>query len=142
MISHPEVVTELIGGRRTETQTIECESSRDEVVGLLVEASRIPEWAPAFVDKVTGDPASGWRATKDGQDFALRVVVHEACGTVDYLREIAPEREGGAYLRTVPRPGGGSVIGMTVPVRDGDRTGTAATLAQELNALVALVKSF
>ena len=36
-------------------------------------------------------------------------------GTVDYLREIAPGREGGAYIRVIPRPGGGSVVVMTVP---------------------------
>jgi len=98
-------MTEFHGSRRTVTQSIESEASRDEVVGVLVEATRIPEWAPAFVDRVTGDARSGWLATKDGQDFALRVVVDQGAGTVDYLREVGPGREGGAYVRVLPRPG-------------------------------------
>jgi hypothetical protein len=134
-------MTEFAGSRRTVTQSVESEASRDEVVGVLAEATRIPEWAPAFVDRVTGDARSGWRATKDGRDFALRVVVDEGAGTVDYLREVAPGHEGGAYLRTVPRPGGGSVIGMTLPLLPGvNPINTAATLAQELDALAALVE--
>ena len=52
-----------------------------------------------------------------------------------------PEREGGAYVRVVPRPGGGSVIAMTLPLLPGvNPTDTAATLAQELDALAALVE--
>ena len=126
-------MTEFAGSRRTVTQSVESEASRDEVVGVLAEATRIPEWAPAFVDRVTGDARSGWRATKDGRDFALRVVVYEGAGAVDFLREVAPGHEGGAYLRTVPRPGGGSVIGMTLPLLPGvNPIDTAATLAQEL----------
>ena len=136
-----EAITDFHGSRRTVTQSIESEASRDEVVGVLAEATRIPEWAPAFVDRVTGDARSGWLATKDGQDFALRVMVDQGAGTVDYLREVGPGREGGAYLRAVPRPGGGSVIAMTLPLLPGvNPTDTAATLAQELDALAALVE--
>ena len=134
-------MTDFAGSRRTVTQSIQSEASCDEVVGVLAEATRIPEWAPAFVDRVTGDARSGWLATKDGQDFALRVVVDQGAGTVDYLREFGPGREGGAYLRAVPRPGGGSVIAMTLPLLPGvNPTDTAATLAQELDALAALVE--
>ena len=42
--------------------------------------------------------------------------MNEDAGTVDYLREVAPACEGGAYLRAVPRPGGGTVIVMTLPL--------------------------
>jgi hypothetical protein len=42
----------------------------------------------AFVDEVTEDGESGWRATKGGQDFILRVAMKPKAGTVDYLREI------------------------------------------------------
>src|SRR5450631_2276530 len=63
-------------------------------------------------------------------------------GTVDYLREIAPGGEGGAYIRAIPRPGGGSVVVMTLPLLlDAERTAVAATLRDELNALVSLVES-
>ena len=57
-------------------------------------------------------------------------------GTVDYLREITPGREGGAYLRVVPRPCGGSVLIMTLPVPPGaDPAAAALTLENELAAL-------
>ena len=96
-------------GSRTETQSIESHVDPDAIVALLADPSRIPDWAPAFADAVTGDTQTGWRALKGGQAFALRVVAVKAAGTVDYLREIAPGREGGAYLRVLPRPGAGSV---------------------------------
>jgi hypothetical protein len=128
--------------RRTETQSIETAASRDAVVALLADATRLPEWAPGFVDQVAGDAQSGWVATKDGRTFTLRVVVEHSAGTVDYLREVAPGREAGAYLRAVPRPGGGSVIAMTLPFQPGvDPADTASTLAQELNAIVSLIGS-
>jgi hypothetical protein len=75
-------------------------------------------------------------ATYDGQDFALRVAADRKTGTADYAREIAPSREGGTYIRAVPRPGGGSVMVTTLPVpAAGDSAVVAATLDDELNAL-------
>ncbi|MEO8828797.1 SRPBCC family protein [Lapillicoccus sp.] len=127
---------------RTETQSIESDAELAAVVALLAEPTRIPDWAPAFADAVTLDDGSRWRATKDGQDFSVRVVVNREAGTVDYLREISPGREGGAFIRVVPRPGGGSVVIMTLPVApSAERAALAATLRDELNALVNLVES-
>jgi hypothetical protein len=81
-----------------------------------------------------------WRATKDARDFSLRVASVRDAGTVDYLREIAPGREGGAYLRAIPRAGGGSVITMTLPVPPGvDVAAVRTTLACELVALELLL---
>ena len=92
--------------------------------------------------RFSADSRSGWLVTKDGQAFTLRVTAVPAAGTVDYLREVAPGREGGAYLRVIPRPGGGSVIIMTLPVPPGaDPAATAATLAAELAALVSLAEA-
>ena len=127
---------------RTETQSIETHAAPQAILALLADPSRIPEWAPAFVDAVTEDGESGWHATKGGQVFILRVVTVLNAGTVDYLREIAPGREGGAYIRAIPRPGGGSVVVMTLPLLPGaERTAIATTLRDELNALVNLVES-
>jgi hypothetical protein len=127
---------------RTETQSIESRIDPGVFVALLADPSHIPDWAPAFADVVTGDAQSGWHAMKGGQDFALRVVMKQDAGTVDYLREIAPGREGGAYLRVIPRPGGGSVVVMTVPlIPDAEPAAIAATLRDELNALVSLANS-
>ena len=127
---------------RTETQSIESHAAPEAILALLADPRRIPEWAPAFVDAVTAEGQSGWRATKGGRDFTLRVVTNQDAGTIDYLREIAPGRQAGAYMRALPRPGGGSVVIMTLPLPpDGERSALAATLRGELNALVSLVES-
>lgn len=124
---------------RTETQCIESHLARDRIVDVLVEPRRIPGWAPDFADRVVGDSRLGWRAIKEGRSVALHVVIDRSAGTVDYLREIGPGRRGGAYLRAMPRPGGGSVIVMTVPRQPGvEADRSAAILTRELRALVAL----
>ncbi len=125
---------------RTETQSIESSAEPDAVVALLVDLRRIPDWAPAFADTVVGDAQAGWRASKNGWEFAVRVAVDKDAGTVDYLREVSPGREGGAYLRAVPRPDGGTVIVMTLPLLpDVDPADVAATLTAELSALAELL---
>jgi len=127
---------------RTETQSIESNADPGRIVAVVADPSHIPHWAAAFADAVTQDDQSSWRATKGGEVFTFRVVTQRDAGTADYLRELAPGREGGAYIRAVPRPGGGSVIVMTLPVAPGAEPGAvAATLRDELKALVALVES-
>ena len=126
-------------GARTETGSIETDAAVAEVLALLADPTALPRWAPDFADAVTRD-GERWRAVKDGRAFALRAVVREAAGTVDYLREVAPGREGGAYLRVMPRPGGGAVVVMTLPLAPGaDPQAMRATLRRELAALVACV---
>ena len=69
----------------------------------------------------------------------LKTAVSTEARTVDYLREVAPGREGGAYLRVLPGPRGGSVIIMTLPIPpDADRDAVARTLSEELVALAKL----
>ncbi len=127
---------------RTVTRSIESEADPDVVVELLANPRRIPDWAPDFADAVSEDGHAGWTATKNSQDFALRVVIQRDAGTVDYLRQVAPGREGGAYLRATPRPAGGSVIVMTVPVpADSDPVVVDATVSDELAALSLLAVS-
>ena len=134
-------MTEAPRPRRTETQSIETEATVASVVAVLTDPARIPQWAPAFADSVSRDPRAGWRAAKDGRDFALRVASNPDAGTVDYLREVAPGRESGAYIRAVPRPGGGSVIAMTLPLPpEADPADAAATLSSELAALASLAE--
>jgi len=129
---------------RSVTGSAESGADPAAVVAVLADPPRIPAWAPGFADAVTGDEASGWRVTKDGQDFTVRVVANPDARTVDYLREVAPGRVGGAYLRAIPRPGGGSVVIMTLPVPPGadaaDVADVAATLHDELAALVRLAE--
>jgi hypothetical protein len=126
--------------RRTETRAIEANVDPTAVVAVLADGRRAPEWAPGFADQVEGDGQSGWTVTKDGERFGLRIVVDETAGTVDYLRAIAPGEEGGAYLRATPRPGGGSVVTINVPVGpNADAATVGATIEAELEAIVGLV---
>ncbi len=121
---------------RTQTQTNETAVDPDAIWQLLADPRHIPAWAPAFADTISGNEPQGWQAVKDGRGFALRVACTRAQRTVDDLREIAPGREGGAYLRVLPRPGGGSVVVMTLPLIPGTDPETAiATLRAELAAL-------
>jgi hypothetical protein len=127
---------------RTLTQSIETDVAPEVVVALLADPKRLQDWAPAFADAVSGDAHTGWRAIKDGREFSLRVPVNETACTVDYLREIAPGREGGAYLRAVPRPGGGTVIIMTLPLPpDANPQTLAVTLTAELIAIEDLART-
>ena len=122
------------GARRS----IESDAEPDAVLTVLQDGTRVPEWAPAFADVAVRDGAR-WRATKDGIEFTFRVVCERAAGTVDYLREVAPGVENGAYIRVLPRLGGGCVITMTLPVRPGvDPAEVRATLAAELDRIEAL----
>jgi hypothetical protein len=120
---------------------METDVQAGQLVSVLADPALLPQWAPSFADQVTGDSGVGWQVTKDGRQFTLRVVANREAKTVDYLREVAPGREGGAFIRVVPRPGGGSVVIMTLPLLpETDSADTAATLARELAALVALAK--
>jgi len=124
---------------RSVTQSIEADVDPGTIFELLADPCHIPVWAPNFANQVTEDGASRWRVTKNGEEFSIRVVTATAARTVDYLREIAPGREGGAYIRVVPRLGGGSVIVMTLPVPPGgDLESVASVLNGELAALVRL----
>jgi len=121
------------------TQSIEADVDPGTIFELLADPRYIPDWAPNFADEVTGDERSGWRVTKNGEVFSIRVVTATAVHTVDYLREIVPGREGGAYIRVVPRLGGGSVVVMTLPVPPGgDLENVSTVLNSELAALVRL----
>jgi hypothetical protein len=109
-------------------------------VAFLADPRHLPDWAPAFADTITADARSGWKATKDGRVFSFGVQVNKDSLTVDYLRQTGPGREGGAFLRAIPRPGGGTVIVMTLPLLpDIDAADTTATLTNELGALVRLL---
>jgi hypothetical protein len=130
---------------RTVTRSAETDVEPDAILKVLTDATLIPQWAPAFADTVEADAQSRqdqWRVSKDGSVFSLQVVVTQPSRTVDYLREIAPGKKGGAYIRVLQRPRGGSVIVMTLPVpSDGDADRAIATLDQELKALVELSES-
>jgi hypothetical protein len=77
-----------------------------------------------------------WKITKGDKTFQIEVVSSQSAQTVDYLRELAPGKKGRAFLRVLPRPRGGSVIVMTLPVVPGTSAEEASTiLDQELRQL-------
>jgi hypothetical protein len=125
---------------RTKTRSIESAVEPGAVLELLADARRLPEWAPGFADAVEGDERAGWKVTKDGAAFEIRVVVQPEARTVDYLREVAPGLVGGAYLRVTPLMGGGSSVVITVPVI-GDPDAVAAILDEELVTLTRLAET-
>jgi hypothetical protein len=109
---------------------------------VLADPERIPLWAPAFADAVSLGASGIWTAIKDHREFALRLVVEERAGTVDYLREVEPGREDGAHIRVVPRPRGGAVVVMTLPrLPEVDPADSRVTVRQELDQLRSLVEA-
>ncbi len=125
---------------RTDTQTIEVGADPGDAFTLLASVSQLPRWAHAFVDTVEpGSDPTRWMAVKDGQAFPLRVVVHDAARTVDYL----PGEQGdvGGYARVLPRPAGGAVVLFTQPLPPEVDAARAArvTVTAELQALRGLL---
>ena len=59
----------------------------------------------------------------------------------DILREMADGKRGGAYARVFPRPLGGSVVVMTVPLAPNSKPAEVAhVVEQELAALVTIAQ--
>jgi hypothetical protein len=104
---------------RTATASIESELEPNKILEILVDPMFIPQWAPEFADDIAGAEDHGWQVRKDGRMFYVNTEVSETARTVDYIREISPGKQGGAYLRVLPRPGGGSVVVITVPIPAG-----------------------
>ena len=125
-------------GKKMLTLTVETESAPDAIFAFLTDVRRLPMWAPTFVDSVQSEEGGGWTGVRAGHSFALRAVTSEDSRTVDFLRQVAPGREGGAYIRVVDLPGGGSLVIMSVPILMREPEAVAATLAEELASLVAL----
>jgi len=124
---------------RTVTRSAETDVEPDAILEILMDPRHLPEWAPAFADTIEAHAQNEWRVTKDGSVFSLQVAVAQSSRTVDYLREVAPGKKGGAYIRVLQRPSGGSVVVMTLPVpADGNSEPVAAILDRELRELFIL----
>lgn len=89
---------------KTVTRTVETEVDPDRLLRVLTDPTLIPQWAPVFADRVESSPDGGWQAVKSVDRFSLQVVINAVSRTVDYLREIAPGKRGGAYIRVLRRP--------------------------------------
>ncbi|WP_150132946.1 hypothetical protein [Acidisarcina polymorpha] len=101
---------------QTVTRSIESDLEPGGLYDILAEVSNIPKWAPVFADAIERVNDTYYRITKNGETFNLEVFLHPSAGAVDYIREMPNGRRGGAYLRVMPRPLGGSTLTMTVPI--------------------------
>lgn len=127
---------------QTVTRTIESSSEPIEIYNVLAKVSNIPKWAPVFADAVEHIDDTHHRVTKNGETFKMELILHPSAGAVDYIREMPNNRRGGAYIRVMPRPLGGSAIAMTVPIGpNSNESAVAATLEQELAELIRLART-
>jgi hypothetical protein len=127
---------------KTKTHARETDLAPDPIFEILCDPRHIPRWAGAFADGVVEGEHGTWIASKESRAFTVRVAANREARTVDYLRELSPGREGGAYIRVLPRAGGGSVVVMTVPVPPtGGSASVEATLRNELDELVRLASA-
>lgn len=123
----------------TVTRTIECDGEPEIIYRKLTDVSLIPQWAPVFADRVESASETTFRITKGDDVFDMELLANERALTVDYLRGMGDGRRGGAYIRVMPKPLGGSVVAMTVPVGPKVTPDQVATvLEQELATLINL----
>src|SRR5580698_4348653 len=121
--------------KQTVTRAVESDVEPKLIYAKLADASLIPQWAPVFADKLELVEGTRFRVTKGNDVFAMDVTANEASLTVDYVREMAGGRRGGAYIRVTPRPMGGSTVTMTVPLGPGvTAEQVGAVVDQELAA--------
>lgn len=122
---------------RTVTRSIECDAPPKSLLETLRHPENIPRWAREFADKLEKRGGSMYTATKEGKLFNLRAFVELSSCSVGSLREIGPGEEGGAFIRILPCPGGGSVV-VPVPL-SATRDRVNEILGGELTNLVQLV---
>ncbi len=126
---------------QTVTRTVESDVEPFDIYNVLADISNIPKWAPVFADAIERIDDTHYRVTKNGTGFDLEVFLHPSAGTVDYIRKMADDRRGGAYIRVIPRPRGGSTITITLPIGpDSNESDIADVLEQEISALVHLAR--
>src|ERR1700733_8586330 len=124
---------------QTVTRSAESDLEPGKLYNVLAEASNIPKWAPVFADAIDRIDHMHHRVTRDGEVFNLEVSLHPSAFAVDYTREMPNGKRGGAYIRVVPRPLGGSTITMTVPIGPNtSESDVAKVLEQELADLIQL----
>jgi hypothetical protein len=124
----------------TVTESVELESQTDAVFLFTSNASHIPAWAPNFAPRISQLSENVWNVDGPQGNFLLQVTADQRSGTIDFTREVRPGVNGGAYLRVIPKAGGGSVVTMTAPIPSGStQERVRAILCSELQTLRRLV---
>jgi polyketide cyclase/dehydrase/lipid transport protein len=105
---------------QAKTRSISIAAPPETVLGLLGDARRLPDWAPAFARAV--EPAGGdWLINPGAGQFRIRVRLDEEYGTVDLLRPEDPSR--GAHMRVLNNEAGSEfVFTLVFPVGADDES--------------------
>jgi uncharacterized protein YndB with AHSA1/START domain len=119
---------------RAETRSISIAAPPETVLQLLGDASRLPEWAPAFALAV--QPAGqDWLIDTGAGQLRLRVRVSLEHGTVDLLRPNDPSR--GARMRVLSNEDGSEfVFTLIFPVAADD-----TSIAQQMTTVEAELRT-
>ncbi|QEE30705.1 hypothetical protein FTW19_23540 [Terriglobus albidus] len=126
---------------QTVTRAAESDLEPIEIYKVLADVSNLPRWAPAFADSIESTDKTHFRVTKNGDSFDMELFLHPAALAVDYIREMADHRRGGAYIRVTPRPLGGSAVIITVPIAPTtNESDVAKVLEQELAEIIRLTR--
>jgi hypothetical protein len=126
---------------QTVTRTLESDIEPDKLYSVVAKAGNITRWAPVFADAIEKISGTRHEVTKNGEVFVVEVLLHPSARAVDYIREMTEGRRGGAYIRVMPRPLGGSTIAMTVPLGLASESSVAKVLEQELADLVRIASA-
>ena len=127
---------------QTVTRTVESDFEPTAIYAILADVTNLPKWAPVFADAIERIDDTHFSVTKNRDTFSMGLFLHPSAGAVDYIREMANGRRGGAYIRVTPRPLGGSSISMTVPIGpSANEPDVARIVEQELVALIELSRN-
>jgi hypothetical protein len=122
---------------RTETRTIAIAAPPETVLGVVGDAKRIPEWAPAFARAVRPD-GEGWIVDNGDTEFPIRLRVAAEYGTVDVLAATEPPR--GAFARVIPS-GEGSEFLFTLSFPEGTEEAAITAQMQTVEAELRTVRT-
>jgi hypothetical protein len=126
---------------QTVTRAAESDLEPVKIYNVLAEVGNLPKWAPAFADAIERLDDTHFRVTKNSDSFNMGLFLHPSALAVDYIREMADNRRGGAYIRVTPRPLGGSTVIITVPIAPTtNESDVAKVLEQELAEIIRLAK--
>lgn len=122
---------------RTETRTIAIAATPETVLGVVGDARRLPEWAPAFARAVRPD-GERWIVDNGDTEFPVRLRVAAELGTVDILATTEPPR--GAFARVIPS-GEGSEFLFSLSFPEATEEAAVAAQMQTVEAELRTVRT-
>lgn len=90
-----------------ETRSIAIAASREAILAVVGDGSRLPEWAPDFAPAVRAD-GELWIVDSGGGEVRIRLSLDPESGTVDILS--ADDERLGAFGRVIPNGAGSEFL--------------------------------